>query len=353
MSNNTSQPAKTVFWFNDGKTPNVADSLGKNKEITLHRLDFKGPEADNWGAMSASHAYCITSTRQEVPEQYHAKAPLLARCPDLLAVSTSGAGYDTVDVPACTAAGVLVVNQSGGNADAVAEHAVGMMLSLTKNIPQTDRSLRTERGVKREAFKGWNAKGRTVGIVGLGEVGGRVARICGLGLQMRVLACDPYLTAEQCAAKGATKVDFDTLLKESRFVTTHCPYDKDTHNLIDARALALMRPGTMVINTARGGIVDEMALADAMKSGHIGGAGIDTWNDEPPALDHPLLQFKNLIATYHTAGITHDSRINMAEWNANQVAQILRGERPPRLINPDAWEGFCKRFERVFGFRPK
>jgi len=303
--------------------------------------------------MSASHAYCITSTRQEVPEQYHAKAPLLARCPDLLVVSTSGAGYDTVDVAACIAAGVLVVNQSGGNADAVAEHAVGMMLSLTKNIPQTDRSLRTERGVKREAFKGWNAKGRTVGIVGLGEVGGRVARICGLGLQMRVLACDPYLTAEQCAAKGATKVDFDTLLKESRFVTTHCPYDKSTHNLIDARALALMRPGTMVINTARGGIVDEMALADAMKSGHIGGAGIDTWNDEPPALDHPLLAFKNLIATYHTAGITHDSRINMAEWNANQVAQILRGERPPRLINPDAWEGFCKRFERVFGFRPK
>mgnify|MGYP003340404461 CR=1 FL=1 len=351
-ASNTTQSAKTIFWFDDGKRPNVADSLDKIKDITLHRLNFKGPEADNWGAMAASHAYCITSTRQEVPEQYHARAPLLARCPDLLAVSTSGAGYDTVDVPACTAAGVLVVNQSGGNADAVAEHAVGMMLSLTKNIPQTDRSLRTERGVKREAFKGWNAKGRTVGIIGLGEVGGRVARICGLGLQMRVLACDPYLTAEQCAAKGATKVDLDTLLKESRFVTTHCPYDKDTHNLIDARALATMQPGTIVINTARGGIVDEMALAEALKSGHIGGAGIDTWNEEPPPRDHPLLQFKNLIATYHTAGITHDSRNNMAEWNATQVAGILRGERPPRLINPEAWDGFCKRFERLFGFRP-
>ena len=137
-----------------------------------------------------------------------ARAPLLARCPDLLVVSTSGAGYDTVDVPACTAAGVLVVNQSGGNADAVAEHTVGMMLSLTKNIPQTDDSLRSGSGIKREQFKGWNAKGRTVGIVGLGEVGSRVARICGLGLQMRVIACDPYLTAEQCQARGATKVDF-------------------------------------------------------------------------------------------------------------------------------------------------
>ena len=351
-SSNTTKPNKTIFWFNDGKSPNVADVLDKNKEITLHRLDFKGPQADNWGAMSASHAYCITSTRQEVPEEYQANAALLARCPDLLAVSTSGAGYDTVDVPACTAAGVLVVNQSGGNADAVAEHAVGMMLSLTKNIPQTDRSLRTERGVKREAFKGWNAKGRTVGIIGLGEVGGRVARICGLGLQMRALACDPYLTAEQCQAKGATKVDLATLLKESRFITLHCPYDKDTRNIIDSRALAAMQDGAIVINTARGGIVNEEDLAAALKSGHIGGAGIDTWNDEPPALDHPLLAFKNLIATYHTAGITHDSRINMADWNATQVAGILRGERPPRLINADAWAGFCKRYERIFGVRP-
>lgn len=352
-ASNSAKPNKTAFWFNDGKSPNVADSLDKNPEITLHRLRFDGPEADNWGAMSASQAYCICSTRQEVPEQYQARAALLARCPDLLVVSTSGAGYDTVDVPACTAAGVLVVNQSGGNADAVAEHVVGMMLSLTKNIPQTDDSLRSGSGVKREQFKGWNAKGRTVGIVGLGEVGSRAARICGLGLQMRVIACDPYLTAEQCQARGATKVDFETLLKEARFVTMHCPYDKDTRNLIDARALAAMQPGAIVINAARGGIVDEAALAAALKSGHISAAGIDTWVDEPPPKDHPLLAMKNVIATNHTAGITHDSRNNMANWNADQVAQILRGERPPRLINPDAWSGFCQRFERVFGFQPK
>jgi len=347
------RPAKTVFWFNDGKSPNVADCLDTMKEITLHRLKFDGPEADNWGAMSASQVYCICSTRQEVPEQYQAKAPLLARCPDLLVVSTSGAGYDTVDVPACTAAGVLVVNQSGGNADAVAEHAVGMMLALTKNMPQTDHALRSGSTAKREAFKGWNAKGRTVGIVGLGEVGGRVARICGLGLQMKVIAYDPYLSAEQCQAKGATKVDFDTLLKEARFITLHCPYDKDTRNMINARTLAAMQPGAIVINAARGGIVNEQDLAAALKSRHISGAGVDTWVDEPPAPDHPLLAMKNVIATNHTAGITHDSRNNMASWNADQVAQILRGERPPRLINPDAWDAFCGRFERVFGFRPK
>ncbi len=346
-------PNKTVFWFEDGKRPNVADALDKDKEITLHRLAFSGPQADNWGAMSAAHVYCITSTRQEVPREYQCNAALLARCPDLLAVSTSGAGYDTVDVAACTAAGVLVVNQSGGNADAVAEHTVGMMLSLTKNIPQTDHSLRTERGIPRESFKGRNAKGRTVGLVGLGEVGTRVARICGLGLQMRVIACDPYLTAEQCQTRGATKVDLATLLAESRFVSIHCPYDDDSRGMIDSHALNAMQAGSFVITTARGGIVDEAALAAALQSGHLGGAGVDVWNDEPPPLTHPLLALNNVIATNHTAGVTHDSRHNMADWNARQVAEILRGERPPRLINAAAWHGYSKRFERIFGARPQ
>lgn len=349
---NSGETGKQVFWFDDGKRPNVADSLAKEPDIILHRLAFNGPKADNWGAMSASHVYCITSTRQEVPGEYYCNAALLARCPDLLAVSTSGAGYDTVDVAACTAAGVLVVNQSGGNADAVAEHTVAMMLALTKNIPQTDRSLRTVRGVARENFKGWNAKGRAVGLVGIGEVGRRVARICGMGLEMRVLACDPYLTAEVCEARGATKVDLATLLGESRFVSLHCPLNDETRGMIGSRELNAMQPGSYLITTARGGIVDEDALVAALKSGHIAGAGVDVWVEEPPPLTHPLLAFDNVIATYHTAGITHDSRHNMADWNAQQVAGILRGERPPRLINPEAWELYAQRFERIFGFRP-
>ena len=348
----TSKTGKRVFWFDDGKRPNVADSLDKEPDIILHRLAFKGPQADNWGAMSASQVYCITSTRQEVPAEYFCNAALLARCPDLLAVSTSGAGYDTVDVAACTAAGVLVVNQSGGNADAVAEHTIAMMLALTKNIPQTDRSLRTTRGVPRESFKGRNARGRTVGLIGLGEVGRRVARICGKGLEMRVLACDPYLTAEVCEARGATKVDLATLLAESRFVSLHCPLNDETRGMIGSRELDAMQAGSYVITTARGGIVDEDALAAALKSGHLAGAGVDVWVEEPPPLSHPLLAFHNVIATYHTAGITHDSRNNMADWNAQQVAGILRGERPPRLINPDAWELYAQRYERIFGVRP-
>ena len=348
----TGKTDKRVFWYDDGKRPNVADSLEKEKDIIVHRLAFNGPKADNWGAMSASQVYCITSARHEVPGEYKCNAALIARCPDLLAVSTTGAGYDTVDVAACTAAGVLLVNQAGSNADAVAEHTVAMMLALTKNIPQTDRSLRTVRGVDRENFKGWNARGRTVGLVGIGEVGSRVARICGKGLEMRVLACDPYLTAEECQARGATKVDLATLLAESRFLSLHCPLNDETRGMIGSRELNAMQAGSYVITTARGGIVDEGALAAALKAGHIAGAGVDVWVEEPPPLSHPLLAFDNVIATYHTAGVTHDSRRNMADWNAEQVAGILRGERPPRLINPEAWGLYAQRFERIFGFRP-
>ena len=343
---------KRVFWFDDHKSPNVADILAEEADFIVHRLAFDAPEHQNWAVMARCHAYCMTSARDEVPDQYKGTAALIERCPQLLVISTSGAGYDPVDVAACTDAGVLVVNQSGANAQAVAEHVVAMMLSLGKNIPQTDRSLRRERGVDREAFKGQNAQGRTVGIIGLGEVGRRVARICGKGLDMRVLAYDPYITEADFQARGAAAVTFDELLAESDYVTIHCPYNSETKGMIAGRELALMRPKAFLINTARGGIVDEEALAAALAAGRIAGAGIDVWTAEPPPLDHKLLSFENVIATYHTAGVTVDSRQAMAQWNAQQLVQTFRGERPPRLINPAAWAKFSQRFEQAFGFRP-
>jgi D-3-phosphoglycerate dehydrogenase len=343
---------KRVFWFDDHKTPNVADALARETDVTTYRLAFNAPAEQNWAVMATCQVYCITSARDEVPDQYKGTAALLERCPELLVLSASGAGFDTVDVAACTDAGVLVVNQSGANAEAVAEHVVAMMLSLGKKIPQTDRSLRTERGVDREVFKGQNAQGRTIGIIGIGEVGGRVARICGKGLEMRVLAYDPYLTEAEIRERGATPVTLDELLAQADYLTVHCPYNKETKGMIGRRELGLMRPTAFVITTARGGIIDEEALAEALASDRIAGAGIDVWNLEPPPLDHKLLTFDNVIATYHTAGVTMDSRQAMAQWNAEQVAQILRGERPPRLINPEAWAKFAQRFERAFGFRP-
>jgi D-3-phosphoglycerate dehydrogenase / 2-oxoglutarate reductase len=344
---------KRVFWFNDHKTPNVADELAKTPEITLHRLAFDRPETENWAVMETCHAYCITSARDEVPDQYKGTAALIERCKELLVISTSGAGYDPVDVAACTAAGVIVVNQSGANAQAVAEHVIAMMLALTKNIIQTDRSLRRERGVDREQFKGRNAHGRTIGIIGIGNVGRRVAYICGKGLDMRVLAYDPYLSGADIAARGATPATLDDLLAQSDFVTVHCPYNAETRSMLAERELGLMQPDAYLITTARGGIVDEAALAEALANRTIAGAGVDVWVVEPPPLDHNLLDFDNVIATYHTAGVTSDSRQMMAAWNAEQIVQIFQGKRPPRLINPDAWPLYAERFQQAFGLQPE
>jgi D-3-phosphoglycerate dehydrogenase / 2-oxoglutarate reductase len=341
--------AKQVFWFDDGKTPNVADMLDNEPEVTMHRLEFKAPDARNWPVIEGSHVYCITSTRDEVPDQYKANAAFLKRCPDLLVVSTSGAGYDPVDVAACTAAGVLVVNQTGSNAEAVAEHAVGMMLALTKKMFETDRSLHSENRVHRENFKGWDAKGKTIGLIGLGNTGRRVARICGLGLEMKVIAYDPYITDADFKERRAERRELDELLKEADYVSVHCPYNAETKDMIDDRELALMKPGAFLINCARGGITNEDALARALAKKTIAGAALDVWVQEPPPVDHALLTFDNFIATFHTAGVTFDSRTNMAEWNAEQVLDTLRGNRPPRLINPEAWDAFAKRFEKIIG----
>ncbi|MPZ43317.1 MAG: 3-phosphoglycerate dehydrogenase [Betaproteobacteria bacterium] len=344
---------KHTFWFHESKTPSVADCLEKeHRDIEVHRLRYDALSEQNWEVMAICHAYCISSSRHEVPDEYRCRSDLLARCPQLLVVSTTGAGYDTIDLEACTGAGVLAVNQAGANAQATAEHTVGMLLALTKNMPWTDRSLHRERGVDREIFKGWNAAKATIGLIGLGEVGRRVARICASGLDMRVLAYDPYLDAQACRARSATKVSLDTLLAEARFVSVHCPLTAETQNLISSREFSHMQMGAILINTARGGIVDEHALANALISKRLAGAGVDVWAIEPPPLGHPLLGFDNFIATCHTAGVTTESRLAMAQWNADQVAVTLRGGRPPRLLNPAAWARFSQRFEAIFGFAP-
>ncbi len=347
---NTSRDnARRVCWFDDKKTPNVADHLDSDASVAMHRLDFQAADDANWAIMETCHAYCITSARDEVPDRYKVAADLLARCPKLLVVSTSGAGYDPIDVQACTEAGVLVVNQTGANAEAVAEHAVGMVLALAKKMVETDRSLRRERGVDREVFKGWNAEGKTIGLIGLGNTGQRVARICGKGLNMKVIATDPYVDPAGFREHGAESVSLDDLMARSDFVSVHCPYNAETKDLVDAHELSLMKPGAFIVNCARGGIINEDALADTLAANGIAGAGLDVWNVEPPPMDHRLLAFENVIATYHTAGVTYESRQNMAEWNAAQVVSTLRGERPPRLINPEAWDRFAARFEEIFG----
>jgi D-3-phosphoglycerate dehydrogenase / 2-oxoglutarate reductase len=268
-------------------------------------------------------------------------------------VSTSGAGYDTVDIKDCTEAGVLVVNQTGGNAEAVAAHVVAMMLMLSKQIIQTNHALRRGTMRDRSAFMGNDVQGRIIGIVGLGNVGRRVAELCRSLFAMQVIACDPYLDADTIKGRGAVKVALDELLRRADFVSINCPLDEGTRGMIGAREFALMQPHAFFITTARGFIHDERALAEALRSKQIAGAGIDVWDKEPPPPDHPLLQFDNVVASPHTAGVTREARANMGRIAAEQLIMTLDGKRPPRIVNPQVWPAYAKRFEQTFGFAPE
>lgn len=323
--------------------------VNQRPDVELTRMTYSGPEADNWRQLGQTHVYQVTAARDDLPPQYFVDTPLLSRCPMLLAVSSNGAGYDTVDVDACTAAGVLVVNQTGGNKEGVAEHVLGLMLCLCKRIVETDRYMRHTAGIRRNEFQGTEIQGKTIGIVGLGNVGSRVAQICRGVFDMQVLTYDPYLTAEQCAERGAQKVELHELMRQSDYVSINCPRNKETLNLIDERCYALMKPTAFFITTARGGIHNEAALAKALAEKRIAGAGLDVWDVEPPQPDDPLLQFENVVASPHTAGVTHESRRRMATFAAEQALQILDGERPPRLINPEVWPTYARRFETIMG----
>ena len=343
---------KRVFYVKYLAHPIYVDILKARADVRLDRLENESADDVAAPILAAAHVYQIGAARDELAPHFHANADLLRRAPNLLLVSSNGAGFDPVDVDACTAAGVVVVNQSGGNANSVAEHAVGMLLTLSKRIIEADRALRRDANVNRNALMGTEAQGKTIGIVGLGNVGRRIAELCRGLLHMKVLAYDPYLSATEMAARGGEKVELDELLRRSDYVSISCPLSKDNRGMIGAKQFALMQKHAYFITTARGFIHDEDALADALRHKKIAGAGLDVWAKEPPPPDHPLLQFDNVLASPHTAGVTHEARENMGRIAAQQVLDTLDGKRPPRIINPEVWPHYVKRFEKAFGFAP-
>lgn len=344
------QPRARIFYFERWIHSAGPELMAREPEMELIRLEQDMPPERIAQVLASAHGYQIGSTRDELLEPYWGARALLARSPELLVISAHGAGYDTVDVDDCTAAGVIVVNQSGANREAVGEHVLGMMLCLTKRMIETDRALRRDRDWYRDDFVGHDFVGRTIGIVGLGNTGSRVAELCGAPFGMRVIAYDPYIAPADFAARGARRAaTLEELLAASNFVSINCPRTDETEAMIGAREFALMRPGAIFVTTARGGIHDEDALAAALGRGHLAGAGLDVWDPEPPALDHPLLAFDNVILSPHVAGATDESRRKAAEWAVEQWRGIWRGERPPRLINPEAWPAYAARFERIRG----
>ena len=326
--------------------PAFDQGLATKSDISLSVFPARKDADKAWDLLGAAHVYHVSAAKDELPRQWFVTADLLARCPHLLCVSSSGAGYDTVDVAACTAAGVAVVNQAGGNAPSVAEHTLAMALSLSRRMVECDRRMRRATGFTREDIMGHEIQGKTIGLVGIGHVGSRVAALA-KAFGMDVIATDPLLPADEIARRGARAVSLEQLLAQADVVSLHCPRDAGTLKMFDAAAFARMKPGALFISTARGGIHDEQALAQALRSGQIAGAGIDVWDQEPPPLDHPLLAMDNVYATFHTAGVTHEARRNVAGISAEQIAGVLAGGKPPRLVNPEVWPAFEKRRARI------
>jgi len=343
---------KRVFYVKYLAAPDYADALARRPDVRLDKLENESADDVAAPILAAAHAYQIGSARDEIDIKYHATAALLERTPNLLIISTSGAGYDTVNVKDCTQAGVLVVNQAGGNREAVAEHVLGMMLCLAKRIIQVDRAMRRDKDLDRTRLMRNDMFGKTIGIVGIGHVGSRIAELCRGLLNMRVLACDPYLTAAEIAARGAEKVELADLLRRADVVSINCALSEETRGMIGAREFALMQPHAYFLTAARGHIHDEDALVDALKAKKIAGAGLDVWAKEPPPLDHPLLAFDNVLVSPHTAGVTVETRANMARIAAAQILDALDGKRPPRIVNPEVWPVYAKRFEKAFGVKP-
>ncbi len=256
----------------------------------------------------------------------------LDRLPDLRVVAVHGAGVDQVDVEACTERGVLVTNAPGANADAVAELAIGLMLSLARRIPESAGRVRTERVWGEARHTGSELKGKTLGLVGLGQIGIRVTRIA-RALGMKVSAHDPGLSSKEVRARFARPMSLDALLATADFVSLHAPHVPATHHLIGRRALFKMKKGAFLINTARGKLVDETALARALASGRLGGAALDVLEGEPPGPASPIFDAPNVILTPHMAGSTDECLAAIARIAAEDIARVLRGRRPKFPVN--------------------
>jgi len=329
--------ARLDLWID----PVFDETIARDDTLDLRVLPAGG-DAVTAAGLAGAHAYHVSAAKDEVPARWQVSADLLAHCPQLLCVSSGGAGYDTVDVAACTRAGVAVVNQAGANAASVAEMTFALLLSLVKRLGESEAALRAGTAVSREALMGHEIEGRVIGIVGIGEIGRRVARIAtGFGLQ--VIAYDPLLTDAQIAERGAAPVTFDALLEQADIVSLHCPLNTVTRGMVNAAALRRMKRGALFVSTARGGIHDEDALLAALESGHIAGAGLDVWQVEPPPPRSGLLQRADVAAAFHTGGVTHEGRRKVAQGSATQIMDMLAGRRPARLLNPEVWPRFLAR----------
>ncbi|GBD31678.1 D-3-phosphoglycerate dehydrogenase [bacterium HR33] len=251
------------------------------------------------GALRDAHALVVRSETRVTRE-------LLEAAPELKVVARAGIGVDNIDVEAATWRGIAVLNAPAGNTVSAAEHAIGLLLALVRRIPWADRSMRCGEW-DRQRFQGIELRGKTLGIVGLGRIGAHVATLA-RGFGMRLLAHDPHITEARARELGAELVSLEELLQRADVVTLHLPLTPETRNLLDAKRLALMKPTAVLINAARGGLVDEQALLEALEKGKLAGAALDVFETEPLPPDSPLRKAERVILTPHLAGSTVEAQ---------------------------------------------
>lgn len=262
-----------------------------------------------------------------------------ALAPDLLAITPMGSGVDMIDVDAATAAGVSVLHNPGVAPTPVVEHVLALIPALRKRIFEANASLRAGEGwQQRSRFFGRQVTGYTLGVLGFGHIGREVARRATLAFDMEVIVHDPFVSDADLGEVGARRAEgLEHLLRSSDVVTLHAPLNDATRHIIDRAALELMKPDAVLINAARGGLVDPEALHDVLTAGGIAAAALDVFEPEPPADDDPLFQLPNLVVTPHVAGVTSESLEALHVALVANLLTALRGERPPHLANPGSW----------------
>ena len=297
-------PAAVQIFKDRGVEVDFQPNLGKDKEKLAAAID-------GFDGLAIRSATKVT-------------AKLLEQAKGLKVIGRAGIGVDNVDIPAATARGIIVMNTPFGNSITTAEHAITLMLSLARQIPEADTSTRAGKWEKNK-FLGVEIFSKTLGVIGCGNVGSIVADRA-IGLKMKVIAYDPFLSAERALDLGVEKVELDELWQRADFITLHTPLTDRTRNIINADTLKLTRKGVRLINCARGELVDEAALVAALKSGHVAGAAIDVFPEEPPPADSPLFGLPNVVCTPHLGASTLEAQENVALQVADQMSEyLLRG----------------------------
>ena len=263
---------------------------------------------------------------------------IINMAPNLKILAKHGVGYDNIDVPAASKRRIPVVVTPYANSTSVAEFAIGAILALSKKLLPINIALKNDTYQGFKQVTSTDIWGKTLGIIGIGRIGSEVVRMGRLAFHMNTIAYDPYVTDAYATAVGARRVEsLEALLKRSDFVSIHCPLTPQTKDMIDEKELKMMKETAFLINTARGGIVNEPALLTALNSGWIQGAALDVLEKEPPKQDNELLNHEKVIVTPHTAANTDEAMSRMAVMAAEEILRVLDGEKPLNIINPEIY----------------